>query len=133
MDIAVCAYYPATQKLEYAGAYNPCWIIRNGTLIELAPDKQPIGAYAGQEQKPFTLKEVQLRPGDRLYLFSDGYADQFGGPRGKKFKYIRLKELLLKIAAEPMEKQKRALDETIEAWRGSFEQIDDILVMGISV
>lgn len=133
MDIALCAYEPATRRLSFAGAYNPLWIVRNGSIIEVAPDKQPIGAFPGQEIKPFTLKEMQLEAGDQLYLFSDGYADQFGGPRGKKFKYAQLKEVLLKITEEPMEKQLQVLDETIESWRGNFEQIDDILVMGIRV
>lgn len=133
MDIALCAYHPQTQHLKYAGACNPLWIIRKGELLEFSADKQPIIAWPGQELKPFTQKEIQLFPGDCIYLFSDGYADQFGGPSGKKFKYENFKKTLLANAGLPMEKQKAVLNETIEKWRGSYEQIDDILVMGIRV
>lgn len=133
MDIALCVYEPETRKLQFAGAYNPLWIVRGTEVIEVAADKQPIGAYPGQELKPFTLKELQLQPGDCLYLFSDGYADQFGGPNGKKFKYKKLQEVLKENASRDMTAQKNVLEEKFRQWMGSYEQVDDVLIIGIRV
>lgn len=131
MDIALCSWNAESRRLRYAGAWNPAWILRGGNIIELTADKQPIGAYQGQLAKPFTEKETVLEPGDCLYLFSDGYADQFGGEKGKKFKTSRLRELLQSVAQKPMEEQNEILESTHQNWRGNLVQVDDILVMGI--
>ena len=123
--------------LQYAGAYNPLWIVRKGELIEIKADKQPIGIY--EKLKPFTKHDIELQKRDMLYIFSDGYADQFGGNskgeygHGQKFKRGKFKKLLLSIHKKPMEEQKQILDNTIEEWRGNIEQGDDICVVGVRV
>jgi serine phosphatase RsbU (regulator of sigma subunit) len=134
MDIAICSL--EGNKLEYAGANNPLWIIRKGELIETKADKQPIGHY--YDPKPYTTHSFDLEPGDSIYVFTDGYVDQFGGeslpnakPGGKKFKSKAFKELLLSIQDKSMEEQKEILDDAFENWKGSLEQIDDVCVIGV--
>ncbi|HEU4717554.1 MAG TPA: SpoIIE family protein phosphatase [Bacteroidia bacterium] len=119
--------------VHYSGANNPLWIFRakTGEMEEIKADKQPIGKY--DFRKPFTNHEVKMEKGDIIYLFSDGYADQFGGPNGKKFKYSMLKKLLLDIHTKPMEEQRSILDKAFEDWKGELAQIDDVCVMGIRV
>jgi tetratricopeptide (TPR) repeat protein len=131
MDISFCAINRQANILEWTGANNPLWYIHKNKLIEIAPDKQPVGIQ--DNPKPFTTHLVNIEKGDIIYLFTDGYADQFGGPKGKKFKYKQLQEKLLAIAHLTMEEQKKALEETLETWKGSLEQVDDILVMGIRI
>ncbi len=140
MDIALVSlrYLPAKNNsnvcvLQYAGANNPLWILRKGAaeIEETKADKQPIGKF--DYGKPFTNHEAEVRPGDSVYIFTDGYADQFGGPLGKKFRYKTLKTLLLSISDKPMSEQKKILDDTIESWRGDLEQIDDVCVIGIRI
>ncbi|MCW3071991.1 MAG: protein serine/threonine phosphatase [Bacteroidetes bacterium] len=133
MDIALLSIHKTSRTIEFSGAYNPLWLLRNGELIEFAADKHPVGVFVGEELKQFKNREFESQPGDVLYVFTDGYADQFGGPRGKKFKYSQLKELLLKISKLEMEEQKNILNSTIEAWKGNLEQIDDILIIGIRI
>lgn len=133
MDMALCSLDRQAMKLQFSGARNPVCIIRNGELIELKGDKQAIAARDEQDFKPFKDHTVELQKGDCIYIFSDGYGDQFGGLKGKKFKYTRMKELFKEIALRPMYQQKQALDKIIEEWRGSLEQVDDILVMGVRV
>lgn len=129
MDISLCAI--TGYELQWAGANNGLWIVRNGALTEYEADKQPISIY--EESKPFTTHTIALQPGDQLYLFSDGYADQFGGERGKKFKASRLKEMILANSHRSMADQRTVLNETLESWRGNIEQIDDICICGIKV
>lgn len=133
MDIALISIDRTKMLLEYAGAYNPLWIIRDDKLIELKADKHPVGAFVGEDLKQFTGHNVELKKNDLLYIFTDGYADQFGGPKGKKFKYKALQELLLQHREKSMEGQKQLLNSTIEKWRGSLEQVDDILIIGIRI
>jgi tetratricopeptide (TPR) repeat protein len=129
MDISLCALNG--NHLQWAGANNPLWIIRNGELIEYNPNKQPIGKV--DNPAPFTTHHIELQQGDKLYIFSDGYADQFGGEKGKKFKTANLKKLLLSIQHESMEQQKTILQQTFNQWKANLEQVDDVLVMGVSV
>jgi serine phosphatase RsbU (regulator of sigma subunit) len=133
MDLALCALDVKTLQLEYAGAFNPLYVVRKGNLIELAADKQPIGTYLEGELKSYTNQELQLEKGDTIYVFTDGYADQFGGEKGKKFKYKALQRLLIEIEGKPMEIQKDILERTTKRWRGNLEQIDDILIIGVRV
>jgi serine phosphatase RsbU (regulator of sigma subunit) len=109
------------------------WTLIYTEFIELAADKFPIGLFVGQEMSNFKNNVFQLQKGDTLYLFTDGYADQFGGPRGKKFKYQQFKDTLLSIAHMNVTEQKNILEKTILSWKGELEQIDDILVIGIQI
>jgi serine phosphatase RsbU (regulator of sigma subunit) len=133
MDIALCAYDASAATLEYAGAYNSLWIIREGKLIEVKADKKPIGVFLGEELLPFRNNEIEVQQGDTIYIFTDGYADQFGGAKGKKFKYKSLQQLLLQNQHLDLEAQKELLENTIESWRGMLEQVDDILIIGIRI
>jgi serine phosphatase RsbU (regulator of sigma subunit) len=133
MDIAMCALDMETLELEVAGAFNPVYIISKGELLEIKPDKHAIGSYDGEKKYTYNNRSFQMHKGDQIYLFSDGYADQFGGPLGKKFKYKSLKELLLQNHQRPMEEQGVILAGKHVAWKGSLFQVDDILVMGIRI
>jgi ligand-binding sensor domain-containing protein/serine phosphatase RsbU (regulator of sigma subunit) len=130
MDIAICAFDKKKGVLEYAGAYNPLWIVRNKELIEIKANKFPIGNSKAGENNKFTNHEIPLEKGDTIYIFSDGYSDQFGGPAGKKFKSSALKQLLINSQHLNMQQQRELLNKSIEAWRGQHEQVDDILVIG---
>jgi serine phosphatase RsbU (regulator of sigma subunit) len=133
MDGVFCTVHLKTLELQLACANNPVWIVRNGQLAETIPaDKIPIGK-SPKEEVPYTLHKYQLQKGDIVYCFTDGYADQFGGPKGKKFKYKQLQELLLNNAHTNMDQQKVILEKTIMDWKGNIEQLDDILVIGIKV
>ena len=132
MDAVLCIYDFKNLWLRFACANNPLWILRNNDLIKYKPDKMPVGMHYG-EQKPFSVNTIGLRKGDIIYTFTDGYADQFGGVNGKKFKYKALKELLLSIQKKSMEEQKEILLETFETWKGNLDQVDDVLIIGVRV
>jgi tetratricopeptide (TPR) repeat protein len=129
MDIALCSI--EGNKLQYAGAHNPLWIIRNGAIIETKANKQPIGQF--DNPKPYTTHNFDLETGDTIYIFSDGYVDQFGGERGKKFKSKTFRELLLSIQDKAMKDQSTIINTSFENWRGDLEQIDDVCVIGVRV
>jgi tetratricopeptide (TPR) repeat protein len=131
MDISLVAISQSPLVISWSGAYNPLWYIQNNEIKEVTPDKQPIGKT--DNPKPFNTNKLSLNKGDILYLFTDGYADQFGGPKGKKFKYKQLQEKLLAISHQPMEKQKQELETVLEQWKGNLEQVDDVLIIGIRV
>lgn len=133
MDLALCSIDFQKKELKYAGAYNPLYLIRDGQLKEYKADKFPIGYYTGTTAKPYKNNTIELKAGDMVYVFSDGYVDQFGGPQGKKFMANQFRKLLLEICDLPVEEQKRTLDNKIETWRGAQEQVDDILVIGIKI
>lgn len=132
MDMALCILDHQTNTLQFSGAYNPLILIRNGELIEYKADKMPIGIYH-EKNDFFTNHEIKAQKGDCLYVFSDGYVDQFGGEKGKKFFKKRFKEMLLNIHSKPMKEQYQILDQTMKDWRGDYSQIDDILVIGVRV
>lgn len=132
MDAAICVWDTTSNILSFSGANNSLYVIRNGKIIELEADSQPVGFF-GEFEIPFSKKEIQLIKGDTLYTFTDGYSDQFGGPNGKKFKSKAFKSLLLSIQDKSMPEQKLHLDQTIETWRGNLEQVDDICVFGVKV
>jgi serine phosphatase RsbU (regulator of sigma subunit)/Flp pilus assembly protein TadD len=131
MDMALCIIDKKTLNLQFAGAYNPCVIIRNHEIVELLPDKMPIGIHAIKVDKDFTNKEFQLLKGDVVYLFTDGYIDQFGGKDGLKYRQKPFKQLLLSISSKNMKKQGELLKETMDEWQGERSQLDDMMIMGI--
>lgn len=135
MDIALCSLDPVNKVLEYAGALRNLYVARNGskTLEIIKANKQSVGGLRSDEKKTFTNHTVKLNSGDSFYIFSDGYADQFGGKDGKKFMMKRLRDALVSIQGNEMKEQGRILDDTIEQWRGGREQVDDILVIGIRI
>ena len=132
MDISLCAYNKKTNQLEWSGANNSLWIIQNGNLLETKADKQPIGM--NENSKPFTNHLFTLNTGDTIYLFTDGFADQFGGETGeKKLTRKKFKEKLISIQNLTLQEQGIALDKFIIDYKKDIEQIDDILVMGVQV
>ena len=152
MDIALCCLNKRTKILNFAGANIPLWIssfsdfsyIDNKIstefkgindhkifITEIKADKQPIGNYIDSIE--FASKNIQLTQGDHLYIFSDGYADQFGGPHGKKYKYSNLRKLIYNLKNLPLEKQKQHIREEFTTWKKSFEQVDDVCVMGMEI
>ena len=142
MDIALCSLRfevrglklkdsETVALLQYAGANNSLWIIRNKEFIEYKPNKQPIGKVDNPE--PYTTHSITLQKGDTIYIFTDGFADQFGGAKGKKFMYKPFKELLLSIQDKTMDEQKIELEQHFENWKGSLEQVDDVCVIGVRI
>ena len=129
MDMAVSLIDYKKNKLWFAGANNPLVFIRDGNLETIKGDKMPVAIH--YSMNPFTAHEIDLKKGDTFYLFSDGYGDQFGGPRQKKFMVKHLKETLLDISALPMIEQGAKLDETFEEWKGSGPQVDDVILIGV--
>jgi serine phosphatase RsbU (regulator of sigma subunit) len=132
MDMTLVAIDYKKLELQFAAAFNPLYIVRDGQLIQHKADKFPVGAFVGETRK-FANCTVELKKGDTIYIFSDGYADQFGGPKGKKFMAGTFRNLLLEVSSLTAHEQKKRLDETIEKWRGQLEQVDDILIIGIKI
>ena len=158
IDLAVCVLDYKKMKLEYAGAYNPIYLVRelntenefnqlaslhgkNGVIMqqegkqvvfELKADKNPIG-ISHKDSKPYNLQTFDIKEGDSLYMFSDGLADQFGGPKRLKFLYKRFKQLLFKVSSEKMDEQKGHIIDAFNEWKGHESQVDDILVIGIKI
>lgn len=133
MDISLCVINLKTRVMSFAGANNPLYIINTNGLKQLSGNKFPVGAFVEEHLQQFTFQQVQLQEGDCLYLFTDGYADQFGGPKGKKFKYKQLQSVLLNNYGLPMTEQRNVLEKKLNEWKGALEQIDDILVLGLRV
>ena len=133
MDMVLCIIDKDSLKMQYAGAYNPVYIVRNGELNELKGDKMPIGIHAVKLDKQFETRSFNLEKGDMLYLFSDGYMDQFGGENGQKFKQKSFKELVLSIVNEPLDVQKEKVEQTMINWMGEHSQLDDMMIMGIKI
>lgn len=135
MDCSVIRFDFRNNRAVYAAANNPVWIVRrkgDAQLLEFAPDKMPVGRH-DRDVHPFTQHAVELQAGDMVYTITDGMPDQFGGPKGKKFMYKQLKELLISIAALPVNEQKEKLDRAFTAWKGNLEQVDDVCVIGVRV
>ncbi len=132
MDCVLCAFDFSKMQMHFTAANNPLWLLRDGILIEYKPDKVPVGRY-GDVLKPFTQHTIELLKGDTIYTFTDGYADQFGGPKGKKFKYKHLQEKIIASAALPLAEQKKSLINIFDDWKGKLEQIDDVLLIAIRI
>ena len=133
MDVSMMRLNLRTMEMQWAGANNPLWVSKfsdgKPKLTIVKADKQPIGYTINP--KPFTNHHILINKGDTIYLFSDGYSDQFGGPNGKKFKQKQLQEKLLSIYHEALSVQKEILNSTFEEWRGSLEQLDDVAMIGV--
>lgn len=132
MDMALLAIDEKKNVFEFAGANNPLWKFSGAEFTEIKGDKQPVGFFH-DELKPFSNHTQDLVQGDLFYLFTDGFADQFGGPQGKKFKYKQLKELLASLQSLPLTAQKEKLQEAFASWKGQLEQVDDVSIIGIRV
>jgi len=133
MDIALLRYDPKSKEARFSGANRPLYLVRNYQADSIRPDKFPIGGFRPDEDRKFTQSVLILQEGDRLYMYSDGYADQFGGPAGKKIMTKKFKETLLNIHESPMETQRETLESFFHTWKGAYEQVDDILVVGIKI
>lgn len=133
MDVAFCAIDKEMRVLEFAGAFNPLYLIRDNTITEIKGDRFSVGLNVEGVENRFKNNVLQLNKGDIIYIFTDGFADQFGGPEGKKYKYRRFRHLLLALHQLPMERQAEFLKRSINDWRGDLDQVDDILVMGIRI
>jgi ligand-binding sensor domain-containing protein/serine phosphatase RsbU (regulator of sigma subunit) len=133
MDLFLCSLNRNTMKLEYAGVHNCAYIIRNGELITLKPDNQPIAEPFSDDFRSYQNNEISMHKGDALYLFTDGYIDQFGGKDHKKFMSKRFRELLVTMNHMTMAGQKEKLSEVIDEWKGANEQYDDMLIMGLRI
>jgi serine phosphatase RsbU (regulator of sigma subunit) len=132
MDISLCVIDRSKNTIQYSGAYNNLYLIRNGELTEYHADRMPIGIY-DLSDTDFTTHEFPCISGDIIYMFSDGYADQFGGPNQKKFKYSTLKTLLTEIHNLPLSRQKQILEKQFIDWKGDLDQIDDVIIIGLRV
>lgn len=131
MDISLCSINRKTNEIKWSGANNPLWYIKNGIFEEISANKQPIGK--SESKTPFTSHTICLEKGDSIFLFTDGFADQFGGEKGKKFKYKPLKELILRNSNLSGIDQKEKLFMAFDEWKGNLEQVDDVCIIGIRV
>jgi len=133
MELALCTLNKKTRLLQYSGAYNPLYIVSNGELRIIKADKLEIGVNPDGVADDYTNHTVQLEEGDCVYVFSDGFADQFGGPKGKKFMYKQLRTVLLEVNNRSMKDQMKILNTIFFNWKGSEEQVDDVLLIGVRV
>jgi serine phosphatase RsbU (regulator of sigma subunit) len=131
MDIALCVIDKKKAEIEFAGAFRPLYFVRDNKIEEIRGDRFSVGLLEDGNHEQINKTVIKLKKDDIFYLFSDGYADQFGGPEGKKFKYRRFRHLLLTIHKLPLEQQLAYLDKSFEEWKGEQEQVDDVLIVGI--
>ncbi|MCE3229554.1 MAG: protein serine/threonine phosphatase [Bacteroidetes bacterium] len=131
MDVSLLCFNSQTKKVTWAGANNPLWYVSNGVVNQIKANKQPIGKT--DNPLPFSTHEIAYEPGTIFYLITDGYADQFGGPKGKKFKYKQLEEFLLGISSKEMEEQSSELEKAFNDWKGAREQVDDVTIIGLKL
>ncbi len=132
MDMSIITIDTRNNHLEFAGAMNPAVVVRNNEIIELKPDRMPVGFF-DNEERPFSSVSLKLEPRDEIFLYTDGYYDQFGGNTGAKMKGQRFKNILKKAALQPFEMQKNYIENQFDEWRGDYPQIDDVLILGIFV
>ncbi len=133
MDIAVCSFNLKENVLQYAGANRPLWLVRGNEVQIISPDKLPIGGTQLKRENPFTNHSISLQKNDSIYIFTDGYADQFGGESGKKLMTAKFREVLLSIQSKNMKEQREFLNNYFRDWKGSHDQVDDVLVIGIKI
>ncbi len=131
MDVSIITINKKTKELKYAGAFNPIYIVNKTILREIKGDKFPVGMFLGEKPKPFVSHSIHLEKNDVIYLFTDGFPDQFGGPKGKKYKYKQFKNLFTEINQLPINEQNKKIQAEFENWKKDFEQVDDVLIIGI--
>jgi len=131
MDMAIISIHSKQNKIEFAGAYNPLYLVRGEELIQIDCDRMPVAIHIRMDK--FTNHELDIEKNDRLYIFSDGFADQFGGPDNKKFMYKHFKQLILNNADKTMGEQKKMFEQVFDEWKGNNAQIDDVVVIGIQI
>jgi serine phosphatase RsbU (regulator of sigma subunit) len=132
MDISLCVFRKDRKRIQFSGAYNPLYIINGGEFKEYKADRMPIGIHYGHEPS-FTNYEINVKKGDVIYILSDGFIDQFGGPDCTKYKKANLKKLLSEIYYKPMEDQKKIIEIEFEKWKGKADQVDDITIIGVRI
>jgi serine phosphatase RsbU (regulator of sigma subunit) len=133
MDIALCAFSKDSSTLQFSGANRPLIHISGDKVIEHKPDKQSIGGNIDRTEKNYNTTLINYKSGDTFYLFTDGYADQFGGPKGKKFKHRTLKEILFETSKLSLKEQSAIINYKFEEWKGKLEQVDDVCIIGIRI
>lgn len=131
IDISICCYNNKTGILEFSGAMQSIYLVRNGNLFEFEGNKFPVAGWQIEKERNFTSHQIELQKNDIIYLLSDGFSDQFGGPLNKKFNRRRLKQMLLSVAKHPMELQKEMIIHVFNKWKGNEEQVDDVSLIGI--
>ena len=132
MDASIICFDFKNNTLSYTAANNPIWIIRNNEIIKIKPDKMPVGKH-DNDQTPFTENEISIQKDDQVYTLTDGYQDQFGGKKGKKFMIKRMREYVLSISHLPMKDQHTKIKETFNNWKEGHEQVDDVCVIGVKI
>jgi serine phosphatase RsbU (regulator of sigma subunit) len=133
MDIALCVFDHSRRKVQFAAAINPMYIVRDNMMIQSKGNRFSIGSYFDNKMRPFTNQEMELQRGDMMYLFTDGYPDQFGGEDERKMSHRRFRELLMSIHHLPVEDQKKTLEDQLRVWMGDSRQTDDICVIGLRI
>jgi serine phosphatase RsbU (regulator of sigma subunit) len=133
MDIAICSYHEREKTLYYSGSFNSLYKVSKGNLAEIKSDKIFIGNYDQQPDQQFALHKIAVEPGDTFYVFSDGFADQFGGPGGKKYKYKHFQEFLVTLQNESMPAQEKLLGAEFDTWKNTLDQVDDVCVIGVRI
>ena len=138
MDISLLCIDRLKKQIYWSGANNPLWYVQaagtgalEATMLEIKADKQPIGK--SDHAQPFTTHQIEYKEGSLFYLFTDGMADQFGGPKGKKYKYNQMKELLLSLQNKSMSEQAKSINASFNNWKGSLEQVDDVCIIGVKL
>ena len=132
MDASLISFNIEKTKMSYAAAQNPIWIIRDGELIEIKPEKMPIGKH-DNDHIPFQGGEYEIKKGDQIYTLTDGFQDQFGGPKSKKFMVKKMREYFLSISNLSLVEQHQKIEDTFANWKGDMEQIDDVCIIGIKI
>lgn len=133
MDIALCAWNKKAQQVYFSGAHNPLWLLRRGELHEYNADSIAVGYSDDENSGKFNEHQIKVEPGDRLYVFTDGFADQFGGDKGKKFKKSRLRDLIISMQNEPIQHHRAILDAQLQNWMQGHWQVDDVLILGVEI
>jgi serine phosphatase RsbU (regulator of sigma subunit) len=133
MDVSLVSINKKTNELKFAGAFNSLYLYTKDGFVEIRGDKFPVGAFIEESMKKFTTHTLHANSDDQLYIFTDGFADQFGGPKGKKFKSKNLKKLFAQISQDSCENQFNKMEQIFTEWKGNLEQIDDICIMGVKV